>query len=130
MRKGRNIILLLIFFLLMFVPMILEFIYLTDFASALQNIFPYWRNRSTTLMLSDMLFLQGGVFIFFGALTAGVILYNAWQTTRLLFRKYISSIWNPEVMGEERRAPAGIAIGLVLIGSGIIYILIGIIITI
>ena len=114
----------------MFVPMILEFIYLSDFASALQNILPYWRNRSTTLMLSDMLFLQGGVFIFFGALTAGIILYNAWGTTPRLFRKYISSIWNTKVMEEERRAPKGLAIGLILIGVGIAYIIIGIIITI
>ena len=130
LRKGRNIVLLLIFFLLMFVPMILEFIYLSDFASALQNIFPYWRNRSTTLMLSDVLFLQGGVLIFFGALTAGVILYNAWQTKRNILRKYISSIWNPKVMGEERRSPKGFAFGLTLIGVGIAYIVIGIIITI
>jgi hypothetical protein len=114
----------------MFIPMILEFIYLSDFASALQNIFPYWGNRSITLMLSDMLFLQGGVFIFFGALTAGVILYNAWQTTRNLIRKYISSIWNPEVMEGERRSPRGFAIGLILIGVGIAYVVVGIIITI
>jgi hypothetical protein len=112
----------------MFVPMILEFIYLTDFASALQNIFPYWRSRSTSLLLSDMLFLQGGVFIFFGALTAGVILYNAWQTKQNLIRKYISSIWNPEVMEEERRSSKGFVIGLILVGVGIVYIVIGIII--
>jgi hypothetical protein len=130
LRKGRNIVLLLVFLLLMFVPVILEFIYLSDFASALQNIFPYWRNRSATLMLSDMLFLQGGVFIFFGALTAGVILYNAWGTTPRLIREYISSIWNIKVMEEERRSPKGLAIGLILIGVGIVYIVIGIIITI
>jgi hypothetical protein len=72
----------------MFVPLILEFIYLSDFASALQYIFPYWRHSSTPLLLSDMLFLQGGVFIFFGALVAGFILYTAWGTTRGLIRKY------------------------------------------
>ena len=110
--------------------MILEFIYLDGFASALQNILPYWRNRSPTLLLSDMLFLQGGAFILFGALVAGVILYSAWGTTRLLFRKYISSIWNIEVMKEERRSPTGLAIGLILIGTGIAYIFVGIIITI
>ena len=103
---------------------------MSDFASALQNIFPYWKNRSATLMLSDMLFLKGGVFIFFGALTAGVILYNAWQTKRNLIRKYISSIWNPKVMGEERRSPKGVAFGLILIGVGIAYIATGIIVTI
>ena len=130
LRKSRNTILLIIFFLLMFVPMILEFIYLSDFASALQNFFPYWKARSATLMLSDMLFLQGGIIIFFGALTAGAILYNAWQTKRNLIRKYISSIWNPKIMEEERRSPKGFAIGLILIGVGIAYIVIGIITTI
>ena len=130
LRKNRNLILLLVFIILLFAPMILEFIYLDSFASTLQNVLPYWRNRSTTLLLSDMLFLQGGAFILFGALVAGVILYSAWGTTRLLFRKYISSIWNIEVMKEERRSPTGLAIGLILIGTGIAYIFVGIIITI
>ena len=110
----------------MFVPMLLEFIFLPDFAAALQKIFPYWRNRSTTLVLSDMLFLQGGIFIFFGALVACAILYNAWQTNRSLVRKYISQIWNPEVMEKERRSPKGVAVGLILIGVGIAYIVVGI----
>jgi hypothetical protein len=66
----------------------------------------------------------------FGALTAGVILYNAWQTKRSLIRKYISSIWNPKVMEEERRSPKGFAVGLILIGFGIAYIAVGIIVTI
>jgi hypothetical protein len=130
LRRNKNTIFLLVFIILLFVPMILEFIYLDGFASTFQNIMPYWRNRSTTLFLSDMLFLQGGAFILLGALVAGVILYNAWGTTRLLFRKYISSIWNTKVMEKERRAPAGLAIGLILIGIGTAYILIGIIITI
>ena len=130
LRRTRTIIFLLVFFLLVFAPIILEFIYLNDFASILQNIFPYWKNRSNTLLLSDMLFLQGGILIFLGTLVAGVILYNAWTTTRLLFRKYISSIWNTEVMEKERKSPAGLAIGLILLGAGIAYILVGIVITI
>jgi len=130
LRRTRNIIFLLVFIILLLAPMILEFIYLDVFVSALQKLLPYWRNRSTTLLLSDMLFLQGGAFILFGALVAGVILYNAWGTTRLLFRKYISSIWNTKVMEEERKSPTGLAIGLILIGVGITYILVGIMITI
>ena len=130
LRKDRNILSLSIFFSLMFVPMILEFIYLSDFSATVQYIFPYWRNRSATLLLSDMLFLQGGVFIFLGALIAGVILYNAWQTNRSLIRKYISSIWNVNVMETERKSQKGFAIGLILIGEGIAYIIVGIIVTI
>lgn len=121
---------LLVFILLVFAPIILEFIYLNDFASFLQNVFPYWKNRSNMLLFSDMLFLQGGVLVFLGALVAGVILYNAWRTTPRLFRKYISSIWNTGVMEKERRSPTGLAVGLILLGAGVAYILVGIAITI
>jgi hypothetical protein len=130
LKKLRSLIWLLVFVLILFVPMIVEFIYIEDFALIVQRILSFWRNRSTTLVLSDMLFLQGGVLILFGALVAGVILYNAWGTTRLLFRKYISSIWNTKVMEQERRSPTGLLVGLILIGAGIAYILVGIIITI
>ena len=109
--------------------MVLEFVYLDDFALAIQKVFSFWRNRSSTLLLSDMLFVQGGALILFGALVAGVILYNAWGTTKFLFRKYISSIWNTKVMEAERRSPTGLAVGLILIGAGITYIIVGILIT-
>ncbi len=84
--RTRNIIFLIVFIILLFVPMILEFIFMDGFVSTFQNILPYWRNRSTTLFLSDMLFLRGGIFVVFGALVAGVILYSSWGATRLLFR--------------------------------------------
>lgn len=76
-----------------------------------------------------MLFLQGGALILLGVLVAGVILYNAWGTTNLFFRKYISQIWNTKVMTQERNSPVGVLAGLILIGAGIIYILVGVLIT-
>ena len=130
LRITKNVVILLVFIISVFAPIILELIYLDEFASFLQSVFPYWKNRSNMLLFSDMLFLQGGVLIFLGALVAGVILYNAWGTTPRLFRKYISSIWNTGVMEEERRSPAGLAVGLVLLGAGVAYIFAGIAITI
>ena len=130
LKKLRSLIWLPVFVLVLFIPMVLEFAYLDDYAPILQRVFSFWRYRTTTLLLSDLLFLQGGTLILFGALVAGVILYNAWGTTGLLFRKYIPAIWNTKVMEQERRAPAGLAIGLILLGAGIIYIVVGIIITI
>ena len=130
LKKLRSLIWLLAFVSILFVPLVLEFAYLEEYAPILQRAFSFWRYRTTTLLLSDMLFLQGGVLILFGALVAGVILYNAWGTTGLLFRKYIPAIWNTKVMEQERRAPVGLAIGLILLGAGIIYIVVGIIITI
>jgi hypothetical protein len=130
LKRAKNVVFLLVFILLVFAPIILEFIYLNDFASFLQSVFLYWKNRSNVLLFSDMLFLQGGVLVFLGALVAGVILYNAWGTTKRLFRKYIGSIWNTGVMEKERRSPAGLAVGLILLGAGVAYILVGIAITI
>ncbi len=74
MKKLRSIVWLLVFVLVLFVPMILEFVYLNDYASALQRALSFWRNRSATLLLSDLLFFEGGAFLLFGALIAGTIL--------------------------------------------------------
>lgn len=120
---------LLIFILILLIPLILEYTFREDFVLTIQKIFTFWRNRAAMVVLSDMMFLEGGVLILIGTLVTGVILYNAWGTTQLLFRKYISSIWNTKVMAKERRSPVGVLAGLILIGVGIIYISIGIIIT-
>ena len=130
LKKLRSLIWLPVFVLILFIPMVLEFAYLDDYAPILQRAISFWNFKTTTLLLSDLLFLQGGALILFGALVAGVILYNAWGTTGLLFRKYIPAIWNTKVMEQERRAPVGLAVGLILVGAGIIYIIVGIIITI
>ena len=103
MTKYRYILLLLILISFMFALMVLEFIYLNDFASALQNIFPYWRNRLTTLVLSDMLFLQGGVLIFLGALISGVILYNSWGTTPPSYQKIHIIYLEPKGNGRRKK---------------------------
>lgn len=120
---------LLIFILILLIPLILEYTFRENFVLTIQKIFTFWRNRAAMVVLSDMMFLEGGVLILIGTLVTGVILYNAWGTTQLLFRKYISSIWNTKVMAKERRSPVGVLAGLILIGVGIIYISIGIIIT-
>ena len=110
--------------------MILEFIYLEDFASTLQRLMPYWRNRTTTLLLSDMLFLQGGALILFGALVAGTILYNAWAPTDVRRAQFTDYIWNLKVMNKERGSTIGALPGLILVGAGIAYIIVGIFITV
>jgi hypothetical protein len=129
LRNTKNIVWLLVFVLVLFIPLILEFIYLEDFASTAQRVLPYWRNRSTTLLLSDMLFLQGGALILFGALVAGTILYNAWAPTDVRRAQFTEYIWNWKVMDKERGSTKGALPGLILIGAGIAYIIVGIFIT-
>ena len=109
--------------------MVLEFVYLNDYAPALQRALPFWSNRSTTLLLSDMLFLQGGALLFLGALVAGTILYNAWAPTDVRRAQFTEYIWNWKVMNKDRGSTSGALPGLLLIGIGIVYVIVGIIIT-
>lgn len=130
MRNIKKIVCLIVFASVLFIPLILEFIYLEDFAITLQRILPYWRNRSTTLLLSDILFLQGGALILFGTLVAGVILYNAWVPTDVRRTQFTDYIWNWKVMDKERGSTIGALPGLILVGAGIVYIIVGILITV
>ena len=94
MKKFRSFVLLTVFVLLLFVPMIIEFVYLNDYVPALQRALYFWRNRSSTLLLSDLLFLQGGALLFLGAFVAGTVLYNAWAPTDVRRAQFTEYIWN------------------------------------
>ena len=109
--------------------MVLEFVYIEDFAPSIQGTFSFWRNRSTTLLLSDLFFFEGGAFILLGALIAGTILYNAWAPSDVRRAQFTEYIWNWKVMDKERGVTKGALPGLILIGAGIAYILVGILIT-
>ena len=130
LRNIKSIVWLLIFILVLFTPLILEFIYIEDYAPSIQGAFSFWRNRSTTLLLSDLFFFEGGALILLGALIAGVILYNAWAPSDVRKAQFTEYIWNWKVMDKERRSTKGALPGLILIGAGITYIIIGILITV
>ena len=129
LKKFRSFLYLLVFVMILLVPLVLEFVYLNDYAPSIQRIFGFWSNRSTTLLLSDLLFFEGGAFILLGALVAGTILYNAWVPTDVRRAQFTEYIWNWKVMDKERGTTKGALPGLVLILAGIIYIAVGIIIT-
>ena len=102
---------------------------LNDYAPVLQGVLSFWKNRSTTLLLSDILFLEGGMFLIFGALFAGVILYTAWVPTDVIKTQFTEYIWNWKVMSKERGSTTGALAGLIIIGVGLLYIAAAIIIT-
>ena len=95
----------------------------------MQGVLSFWKNRSTTLLLSDILFLEGGMFLIFGALFAGVILYTAWVPTDVMKTQFTEYIWNWKVMSKERGSTTGALAGLIIIGVGLLYIAAAIIIT-
>ena len=130
LKNKKSVSWFLFFVLVLTTPMFLEAIYLEDFAPTLQRILPYWRNRSTTLLLSDMLSLQGGALILFGALVAGFILYNAWVPTDVRRAQFIEYIWNWKVMDKERGSTRGALLGLILVGVEVAYIIVGIFVTV
>jgi hypothetical protein len=119
----------MIFVLLMFAPMIANFAFLADIVPIAQRLFPFWTNRPATLILSDILFIEGAVVLVFGALIGGVTLYNAWVPTDVRKAQFTEYIWNWKRIKEERNFPTGLLVGLILIVIGIIYLLAAFIIT-
>jgi hypothetical protein len=130
LKKPRNAIWSIAFVVILLIPLFLEFIYLNDYAPVLQRALSFWRNRSYTLLLSDLLFIEGGIFLILGALFAGVILYNAWVPTDVRRTQFTEYIWNWKVMDKERGSTAGALAGIILIVTGIAYIITSILITI
>ena len=119
----------MIFVILMLAPMIASYAFLPDVVPVAQRLFPLWIERPSILIFSDLLFVEGAVFLVFGALIGGATLYNAWATTDVRKAQFTEYIWNWKKIREERNFPTGILVGLVLISFGIIYILTAFIIT-
>ena len=101
--------------------MAISFIFTSDILSIAQNIFPFLK-RLLAVFLSDILFVEGGVFLIFGALVGGVTLYNAWVPTDVRKAQFTEYIWNWKKIREERNFPTGLIVGLALIAVGLVYI--------
>ena len=112
-----------LFVFLLFTPMIAESVFASNIVPIAQRIFPFWDNKPVTVFLSDVLFLEAGVFIFFGALISGAILYNSWAALDVRKVQFTEYIWNLRQMREERNFPTGLIIGLVFLAVGITYVL-------
>ena len=108
---------------LLFTPMMAESVFASNIVPIAQKIFPFWHNKPVKVFLSDVLFLEAGVFIFFGALISGAILYNSWAALDVRKVQFTEYIWNLRQMRKERNFPTGLIIGLVFLAVGITYVL-------
>jgi hypothetical protein len=106
--------------------MIIEFVFISDILPTAQRLFPFWKDRPVTVFLSDVLFIEAGVLLVFGALIAGVILYNSWAALDVRKVQFTENIWNWKKIKEERNSPAGLIVGLTILAAGIVYILVAI----
>ena len=112
-----------LFVFLLFTPMIAESVFASNILPIAQRVFPFWNNKPVTVFLSDVLFLEAGVFIVFGALISGVILYNSWAALDVRKVQFTEYIWNLRQLREERNFPPGLIVGLAVLTVGIIYVL-------
>ena len=122
-RETLRALVWVLFVILLFTPMIAESVFASDILPFAQRIFPFWDNKPVTVFLSDVLFLEAGVFIFFGALISGAILYNSWAALDVRKVQFTEYIWNLRQMRKERNFPTGLIIGLVFLAVGITYVL-------
>lgn len=106
--------------------MIVESVFISDILPTAQRLFPIWKNRPASVLLSDILFIEGGVLLVFGALIAGVILYNSWAALDVRKVQFTEYIWNWKKIREERNSPAGVIVGLTILAAGIVYILVAV----
>lgn len=119
----------LFFVVLMFVPMIASYVLLPNIVPIARRLFVSWIDRPAIIILSDLLFVEGAVFLIFGALIGGTTLYNAWVPTDVRKAQFTDYIWNLKKIKEERDFPTGIVVGLVLIAVGVIYFVAAFLIT-
>jgi hypothetical protein len=122
-RETLRALVWVLFVFLLFTPMIAESVFASNIVPIAQRIFPFWDNKPVTIFLSDVLFLEAGVFIFFGALISGAILYNSWAALDVRKVQFTEYIWNLRQMREERNFPTGLIIGLVFLAVGTTYVL-------
>ena len=116
-----------LFVFLLFVPMLIDFVYINDYLPILRVAFPFWSERSDIYILSDILFFEGGFFLVFGAVFAGAVLYLAWSPGWMAL--FVDPVFHWKIVKREREIPAALIFGLLMIAIGTIYILAAIIVT-
>jgi ABC-type phosphate transport system permease subunit len=102
------------------------FVFARDIIPYAQRIFPFWIDKPIQVFLSDLLFIEAAVFLIFGALLAGVVLYDAWAALDVRKVQFTEYIWNWKKMKEERNSSSGLLVGLTILAVGIIYVLVAI----
>jgi hypothetical protein len=109
----------MLFVLLLFVPMLIDSVYLNDYLPILRTAFPFWGERSAIYILSDFLFLEAGFFLIFGAVFAGTVIYLAWSPGWMAL--FVDPVFHWKIVKKEREIPASLVAGLVIIAVGVVY---------
>jgi hypothetical protein len=109
--------------LVMFVPMVVTFVFADELVTVFHNEF-----RPDTYVLSDLLFYEAGIFLAFGAVFAGVVLFVGWKPDMLSL--FVEPVFRWTIIKKEREIPSSLLLGLLILSVGIIYIAVSVIITV
>jgi hypothetical protein len=116
----------ILFFILLSIPIVVDFVFIDELYSFAQGVFPYWSYATLNVFFKDVLFIEAAVLLFFGALVGGVTLYTAWAPRDVRKAQFTEYIWNWKKMKDERDTLTGLWVGLALIAFGIIYVLVAV----
>jgi len=117
----------MLFVFLLFVPMLIDSVYLNDYLPILRTAFPFWGERSAICILSDILFLEAGFFLIFGAVFAGTVIYLAWSPGWMAL--FVDPVFHWKIVKKEREIPASLVAGLFIIAVGVVYMSVAILVT-
>jgi len=124
----RNTYWIVVFVLLTFSLIAIDFAIVSNYLQILQESYPFWRYKPANFILSDILFIEGALLLVAGAVFAGFSLYTMVVPGKLTVA-YVKSVFNWETIKKEHEVPSTLKIGLILLGTGIIGISAAIIVT-
>jgi hypothetical protein len=110
--------------LLLFTPMIVEFVFVSDILPTAQRLFSFWKGKTASVFLSDILFMEAGSLVLFGVIIAVATLFSAWAALdagQVMFTEYIWH-WRQK----DRDSPAGLIFGLILLAVGFVFVLVAV----
>ena len=111
----------------LFVPMVITFAFSDDYIPLLQIGLSSLRYQSANIVLSNVLFFEAGFFLVFGAMLAGAVLYLSWSPGWMAL--FVDPVFRWRIIKKEREIPAALILGFLVMGTGIIYILAAVIVT-
>ena len=110
------------------VTIVFNIAFVNDYFPVLKSVFQGLTYKPIHYVLSDLLFFEGAVFLIFGAFLAGVNLYKM-VVPGYFKADYAKTILNRKLLQRETRISPTLIIGLVLLGTGIIYVIVAILVT-
>jgi hypothetical protein len=128
-RNLRNAYWIVVFVLLTFSLIAVDFTIVTNYLQVLQESY-LWEYKPANLVLSDILFIEGAVLLVAGAVFAGFSLYTMiiGSGDKLKY-DYVKSVFNWETIKKEQAESSTMKIGLVLLGVGVVCISVAVIVT-